>query len=132
MTQKIYENNFKENYIKFENVNMILEFRETYGKYPLHGCNLFSAAVQLGFWNSDHVVLKSSIRTSASPRRQRSHWGVRVTQDAYFSLLIHIKQLLLVAFCDTIAEIEKNFGLMEDDGGRRTEGQTDVEVEIVI
>ena len=35
MTQKIYENDFKENYIKFENVNMILEFREKYGKYPL-------------------------------------------------------------------------------------------------
>ena len=103
MTQKIYENNFKENYIKFENVNMILEFREKYGNYPLHGCNLFSAAVQLGFWNSDHVVLKFSIRTSASPRWQQSKLGLMVTQNAYFSLITHTKQLLLVTYCDTTA-----------------------------
>ena len=49
------------------------------------------------------MVLKSSIRTSASPRRQRSHWGVRVTQDAYSLLLTHTKQLLLVTVCDTLA-----------------------------
>ena len=36
--------------------------------------------------------------TSASPQRQRSDWGLRVTQDAYFSLYSHIKQLLLVTF----------------------------------
>ena len=35
----------------------------------------------LGIWKSDHVVLKSSIRTSASPRRQWSHRGLRVTQN---------------------------------------------------
>ena len=84
------------------------------------------------------MVLKLSIRTSASPRRQRSHWGLRVTQDAYFLLLTHTKQLLLVTVCDTLAGIEVSFGRTEPDGhtdGRtdgRTEGQTDVEVEIVI
>ena len=82
------------------------------------------------------MVLKSSIRTSASPRRQRSHWGLRVTQDAYFLLLTHTKQLLLVTVCDTLAGIEVRFrrtepnGRTEPDG--RTDGQTDVEVEIVI
>ena len=64
-----------------------------------------SAEVSLASWNSDHVVLKSSIRTSASPRRQRSHLGLRVTQNAYFSLLTHTKQLLLVTFCDPTAGI---------------------------
>ncbi len=52
------------------------------------------------------MVLKLSIRTSASPRRQRSHRGLRVTQGAYFLLLTHTKQSLLVTFCDTPAGIE--------------------------
>ena len=59
--------------------------------------------------------------------------GLRVTQDAYFSLLTHTKQLLLVTFCDTLAGIEVSF--WADGTGRtngRTDGQTDVEVEIVI
>ena len=68
------------------------------------------------------MVLKSSIRTSASPRRQRSHWGLRVTQDAYFSLLTHTKQLLLVTFCDTLAGIEVSFWA---DGTGRMNGWTD-------
>ena len=76
------------------------------------------------------MVLKLSIRTSAPPRRQWSHWGVRVTQDAYFSLLTHTKQLLLVTFYDKLAEIEVRFGWMEPEP--RTDGQTNVEVEIVI
>ena len=59
----------------------------------------------LGFWNSDHVVLKLIIRTSASPWQQRSEWGLRVTQNAYFSLMTHTRQLLLVTFCDTTAGI---------------------------
>ena len=90
-------------------------------------------AVWFAFWNSDHVVLKSSIRTSASPRRQWSHRGLRVTQHAYFSLLTHTKQLLLVTFCDPTAGIWVIFRThgRTADGGR-TEGQTDVEVEIVI
>ena len=60
-----------------------------------------------------------------------------VTQHAYFSILTHTKQLLLVTFCDTLAGIEVSF--WADGTGRtngrtdgRTDGQTDVEVEIVI
>ena len=58
-----------------------------------------------------------------------------MTKDAYFSLLTRTKQLLLVTFCDTLAGIEVSFwadgtGRNRTDG--RTEGQTDVEVEIVI
>ena len=78
-------------------------------------------AVWLGIRNSDHVVLKSSIRTSASPRRQWSHRGLRVTQHAYFSLLTHTKQLLLVTFCDPTAGIWVIFRTH----GRRTHGRTD-------
>ena len=77
------------------------------------------------------MVLELSIRTSASPRRQRSHLGLRMTQDAYFSLMTHTKQLLFMTFCCTTAGIEVSFRT----DGRRTaaaEGQTDVEVEIVI
>ena len=62
-----------------------------------------------------------------------------MTQHAYFSLLTHTKQLLLVTFCDTLAGIEVSFladrtGRMETDGRNhgQTDGQTDVEVEIVI
>ena len=59
--------------------------------------------------------------------------GLRVTQNAYFSLSQHTKQLLLVIFCDMPAGIEVSF---RTDGGRgrtaEAEGQTDVEVEIVI
>ena len=33
------------------------------------------------------------------------HWSLRVTQDAYFSLLTHTKQLLLVTFCDAFVGI---------------------------
>ncbi len=81
------------------------------------------------------MVLKLSIRTSASPRWQQSHWGLRVTQDAYFSLLAHAKQLLLVIFCKNTAGNGARFrthGRRTEDGGRTEEGQTDVEVEIVI
>ena len=56
-----------------------------------------------------HVVLKSSIRTLALPRRLRFYWGLRVTQDAYFSLSTHTKQPLLVTFCYTTAGIGANF-----------------------
>ena len=54
--------------------------------------------------------------------------GQGVTPNAYFSFSKHTKQLLSVTFCDTPAGIEVSF---RTDGGR-TEGQTDVEVEIVI
>ena len=80
------------------------------------------------------MVLKLTIRTSASPQRQGSDWGLRVTQNAYFSLMTHTKQLLLVTFCCTTAGIEVSFRTdgRKTDGGRRMEGQTDVEVEIVV
>ena len=61
------------------------------------------------------------------------HWGLRVTQDACFSLLTHNKQLLLVTFCDTLEGIEVSFrrdGNTELDPER--DGQTNIEVEIVI
>ena len=56
-----------------------------------------------------------------------------MTKDAYFSLLTRTKQLLLVTFCDTLAGIEVSFwadGTERTD--ERTDGQTNVEVEIVI
>ena len=56
---------------------------------------------------------------------------LKVTKNVDFSLLINIKQLLFVTFCDTTAGIRATF---RTDGRThtRTEGQTDVEVEIVI
>ena len=79
------------------------------------------------------MVLKSSICTLALPRQQRSDWGLRVTQDAYFSLLSHTKQLLLVTFSDITAGIGASFRTdAQTAHGRTAEGQTDVEVEIVI
>ena len=56
-----------------------------------------------------------------------------MTKDAYFSLLTHTKQLLLVTFCDTLAVIEVSFwtdGI--GSGTTEPDGQTDKEVEIVI
>ena len=61
--------------------------------------------------------------------------GLRVTQNAYFSLLTLTKKLLLVTFCDPTAEIGVSFwthGWTERNGTERTDGQTDVKVEIVI
>ena len=52
-----------------------------------------------------------------------------MTQNAYFLLITHAKQLLLVTFCDTLAGIEVSFW---GDGTGTMDGQTDVEVEIVI
>ena len=79
------------------------------------------------------MVLKLSIRTSASPRQQQSNWGLRVTQNANFSLSTHTKYLLLMTFCDATAGSGATF--RTDGNGRtdeRMDGQTDVEVEIVI
>ena len=63
-------------------------------------------------------------------------WGLRVTQSAYFSLLTHTKKLLLVTFHVITAEIEVSFRTHGHTDarmhGRTAEGQTDVEVEIVI
>ena len=60
--------------------------------------------------------------------------SLRMSQNLYFSLLTHTKQLLLVTYCDPTAGIGASFWT----DARRTaaeaavEGQTDVEVEIVI
>ena len=56
--------------------------------------------------------------------------GLRVTKNAYFSHLAHIKQLLLVKYYDNTAKIEGS--LWDTRKHRQTDGQTDVEVEIVI
>ena len=72
------------------------------------------------------------------PRRQWSDMGLRVTQDEYFSFLSHTKQPLLVTFSDITAGIGASFRTdTRTDGWRQkrpaaAEGQTDVEVEIVI
>ena len=74
------------------------------------------------------MVLKSGIRTLASPWQQQSDWGLRVTQNEYFSLIAHTKQLLLVTFCDTAAGIGASFRTdAQTADGRRTEdgGRTD-------
>ena len=62
-----------------------------------------------------------------------------MTQNAYFSLITHTKQLLLVTFCCTTAEIGVSFrtdartdGRTEEEEEEEAEGQTDVEIEIVI
>ena len=81
------------------------------------------------------MVLKLIIRTSASPQQQQSHLGLRVTKDAYFSLLTHTKQLLLVTYFDTTADTGVSFwmhGRKDGNTDGNTDGQTDVEVEIVI
>ena len=64
------------------------------------------------------MVLKSSIPTSASPWQQQSDWGLRVTQNAYFSLMTHTKGLLLVTICETTAGIGASFQTRTDGGGR--------------
>ena len=60
--------------------------------------------------------------------------GLSVTKNAYFPLLTHTKQLLLVTFCDKTTESGVRFrthGRTDGTDGR-TDGQTNVEVEIVI
>ena len=80
------------------------------------------------------MVLKLNIHTSALPQCLRSDWGLRLTLNAYFSLITHTKQLLLVTLCDPTAGIGVSFRKHGRTDGRRTaaEGQTDVAVEIVI
>ena len=80
------------------------------------------------------MVLKLSIRIFASPWQQRFHWGLRVTQDAYFSLMTHTKLHLLVTFFKPLQERAsfRTADGQQTDGGQNAEGQTDVEVEIVI
>ena len=59
------------------------------------------------------------------------HIGLRVTKNAYFSLITPTKQLLLVTFCDTTAGSGASFWT-HTRTHERTEGQPEVEVEIVI
>ena len=64
--------------------------------------------------------------------------GLRVTRNAYFSLLTHTKKLLLVTFCDLTAKTGVSFwthgtdGTDGMDGTDGTDGQTYVMVEMVI
>ena len=67
------------------------------------------------------MFLKSSIRTLALPWLQQFDWGLRVTLNAYFSLITHTKQLLLVSICYTTAGIGASFL----KHGRTANGQTD-------
>ena len=55
------------------------------------------------------MILKLIIRSLALPRRQQPDLGLRVAQDAYFSLMTHTKQLLLETFCDNTAGIGASF-----------------------
>ena len=57
------------------------------------------------------------------PWRQQSERGLRVTQNAYFSLITHTKQLLLVTFCDTTAGIRSETG--RDEADNANTGRTD-------
>ena len=58
-----------------------------------------------------------------------------MTKNAYFSLLTHAKQFLLVTFSDTTAGNGASFRTHERTDewtNERTDGQIDVEVEIPI
>ena len=58
--------------------------------------------------------------------------GLRVTKNAYFSILTHTKKLLLLKFCDLTAKTVVSFRTHEQNRRERTDGQTEVEVEIFI
>ena len=61
--------------------------------------------------------------------------GLMVTKNAYFSRLTHTKQLLLMTVCNTTSGIGVSFRTDARTHARtdeEEEGQTDVEVEIVI
>ena len=59
--------------------------------------------------------------------------SLRVTQNAYFSLLTHTKKLLLMTFCDLTAETGVSVWTHgRNRNGTGTDRQTDVTVEIVI
>ena len=58
--------------------------------------------------------------------------GLRVTQNAYFSLLTHTKKLLSVTFCDPTTKTGVSVRTRGTDGRNGTDGQTDVKVEIVV
>ena len=74
-----------------------------------------------GVFAPDFNMCNSDLPGLMDPRCQR------VTQNAYFSLLTHTKQLLSMILCDLTAEIGASFWTH-----RRTDGQADLEVEVVI
>ena len=74
-------------------------------KYPLHGYILGTA---LDWLRGGDETLTIWFKNWVYASRHRLG-GIRVTQDAYFSLLTHTKQLLFVTFCDTLAGIEVSF-----------------------
>ena len=61
------------------------------------------------------------VLTLALPRRQQSDCGLRLTQNEYFSLITHTKQLLSVTCCDTTAGI----GAITQTHTRTHGGRTD-------
>ena len=58
--------------------------------------------------------------------------GLAVTPNAHFSLLTYTKKLLLLTYFDKTAETRLVFGCTDGKTETQTDGQTDVEVEIVI
>ena len=52
----------------------------------------------------NHLWMSPNVYNSASPRLMNPK-DLRVAMNVYFSCLTHTKQLSLVMFCDTIAEI---------------------------
>ena len=55
-----------------------------------------------------HLAKYCNLHSLALPPHMEPR-SLRVTQNAYFSLLTHTKKLLLVTFCETIAEIGVSF-----------------------
>ena len=70
----------------------------------------------LSFWNSDHMVSKSSIHTLASPWQQWSDLGLGVTQNEQYLISKYTNQLLFVKFCDRSAGNEASI-LTHKQGG---------------
>ena len=85
-------------------------------------------AVWLAFWNSDHVVLKSSVLPW--PHLGAAEWlGSEDDPTWIFSIMRHTKQLLFLTVCDTTADNGASFRTLTRTDGRADrrmeEGQTD-------
>ena len=70
-----------------------------------------------------------SIAHHCSDAHKHAPHGLRVTKNAYFSVLPHIKQLLLVTFYATLA---RTGSVMVRQINRTWYGQTDLNIEIVM
>ena len=102
-------------------------------KYPLRGYILgvlTQTISQDRHWGGDATRVSFDICSSLCLAKYCNAWimalprlmnprGMRVTQNAYFSLITYTKQLLLVTFCYTTAGIEVSF---RTDGGRKDRG----------